>query len=147
MKILLAIDGSKCSEAAVEALIKQYKPQETEVLVVHAVESLKLMPVSHGYGVGPTFVRDYTIIMQQWRTEGKLLVEHAAQRLQAAGFKTSTTVEEGEARELILEYAKKWPPDVILLGSHGKTGLDRFLLGSVSEAVARHAPCSVQIVR
>ena len=51
MKILLAIDGSKCSEAAVEALIQQYQRQDTEVLILHAVESMKSMPISYGCGV------------------------------------------------------------------------------------------------
>lgn len=147
MKILLAVDGSKCSESAVQAVIQQYKPDATGVLVFHAVESLKLMPVSVGYGVGPMFVRDYTSIMKQWRADGEALVESVARRLQAAGFNTETKVEEGEARELILDYAKDCKPDLIVLGSHGKTGLDRFLLGSVSESVARHAHCSIQIVR
>ncbi len=147
MKILLAVDGSKCSESAVQAVIEQYRPEATEVLVFHAVESLKLMPVSLGYGVGPMFVSDYTSIMKQWRADGENLVESVARRLQAAGFKTDTKVEEGEARELILDCAKHWNPGLIVLGSHGKTGLDRFLLGSVSESVARHAHCSIQIVR
>ncbi len=147
MKVLLAIDGSKCSEAAVATLVRQYSPAETEVLILHIVEILKLMPVSYTYGAGPVFVQDYTAIAQQWRKDGEELVSRTASRLQGAGFKTSAQVEEGDARELILECAKKWDPDLILLGSHGKRGLDRFLLGSVSEAVARHAGCSVEIVR
>lgn len=147
MKLLLAVDGSKCSESAVQAVIKRYRPEETVVLVFHAVESLKLLPVSYGYGVGPMFVRDYTLIVKQWRADGESLVEDVGRRLEAAGFKADTKVEEGEARELILECAKNWKPDTIVLGSHGKSRLDRFLLGSVSEAVARHAPCSVEIVR
>jgi|SRR5579859_846412 len=147
MRVLLAIDGSQCSDAAVETLIRQYKPSDTEVLVLHAVESLGLIPISYPYGAGPVFVQDYTAIAQQWRRDGEELVSRTASRLQAAGFKTSTQVEESDARKLILDCAKKWQPDLILLGSHGKRGLDRFLLGSVSEAVARHAGCSVEIVR
>lgn len=147
MKILLAIDGSPCSEVAVETLLAQYKPADTEVLILHAVETQKLMPIPYSYGAGPMFVQDYTAIAKQWRCEGEELASGTAKRLQAAGFKTSTQVEEGDARHLILDWAKKWHPDLILLGSHGRRGLDRFLLGSVSEAVARHAPCSVEIVR
>lgn len=147
MKVLLAIDGSKCSDAAVETILRQYKPSDTEVLVLHAVETLKLMPVSYSYGVGPMFVQDYTAIAQQWRKDGEELVSRTASRLQSAGFRTNAQVEEGDARDLILDCAKKWNPDLILLGSHGKRGLDRFLLGSVSEAIARHAGCSVEIVR
>ena len=53
----------------------------------------------------------------------------------------------GEPRSVILETAKEWGADLIVVGSHGRRGLDRFLLGSVSEAVAIHAPCSVRVVR
>jgi nucleotide-binding universal stress UspA family protein len=147
MKILLAVDGSPCSESAVETLLKQYKPADTEVLVLHAVETLNLMPVPFSYGAGPMFVQDYAAIAKQWRTAGEELVARTAKRLQGAGFKVSTQVEEGDARQTILDCGKKWRPDLILLGSHGKRGLDRFLLGSVSEAIARHASCSVEIAR
>ncbi len=147
MKILLAIDGSKFSEPAIAALIKQYTPVDTEVLVLHAVESSKLMPIPYSYGAGPIFVQDFSALVQRWRAEGESLVNRTAGRLRSVGFKTTTQVEEGDARDLIVECARKWRPDVILLGSHGRRGLDRFLLGSVSEGVARHAPCSVEIVR
>lgn len=83
----------------------------------------------------------------QWRTAGEELVARTAKRLQGIGFKVSTQVEEGDARQAILDSSKEWRPDLILLGSHGKRGLDGFLLGSVSEAIARHASCSVEIVR
>lgn len=147
MKILLAIDGSDCSQAAVAALIAQYKPENTEVSILHVVESGKLIPVTYGFGAGPVFVENYAAIAQQWRADGETLVARTAQRLQSAGFKTSTSVQEGDARQEILDCAKKWQPDVILVGSHGWHGLDRLLLGSVSEAIARHAACSVEIVR
>jgi|SRR5579864_305674 len=147
MKILLAIDGSNCSNAAVEALVTQYKPQDTEVLVVNVVESEKLMPVTYGFGTGPVFAESYMAIVQQWRTEGEKLVGDVANRLQSVGFKASTSVEEGDARERILDSSEKWRPNVIVVGSHGRRGIDRLLLGSVSEAIARHASCSVEIVR
>ena len=53
----------------------------------------------------------------------------------------------GSAREVILDEAERWYADLIVLGSHGYSGWQRFLLGSVSHAVATHAHCSVEIVR
>jgi nucleotide-binding universal stress UspA family protein len=53
----------------------------------------------------------------------------------------------GEPRGLILDAAKSWQSDMIVLGSQGRSGLDRFLIGSVSEAVAVHAHCSVEVIR
>jgi nucleotide-binding universal stress UspA family protein len=54
---------------------------------------------------------------------------------------------EGEPREEILAMAEAWPADAIVVGSHGRKGLDRVLLGSVSDGVVRHAACSVMVVR
>ena len=147
MKILLAIDGSSCSKKATETLVSHYRPQDAEVVVMNVVESAQLMPVTYGLGTGPVFAENYLAIEQTWRAEAEKLVADVAAQLEAAGFKTTTRVEDGDARERILDYAQKWRADLILLGSHGWKGLDRFLLGSVSEAVARQAKCSVEIVR
>jgi len=61
--------------------------------------------------------------------------------------KVSTEIRDGDPKEIILNVAAAWSADLIVLGSHGRTGFDRLLLGSVSQAVALHAPCSVAIVR
>jgi len=74
-------------------------------------------------------------------------VAQAAQTLRAAGFTVQTRVVEAEVRTGILDVATEWRADLIVLGSHGRRGLERFLLGSVAESVARHARCSVLIVR
>lgn len=147
MKILLAIDDSRFSQAAAQSLVKEFKPENTEVCVLTVVESLALMTPAYSYGAGPVFAQDYSAILEKWRSESQALVARAAQLLAAAGFKTSTVVCEGDAKSMILEHAEKWRPDLLLLGSHGRRGIDRFLLGSVSEGVARHARCSVQIAR
>jgi len=59
----------------------------------------------------------------------------------------TAAVEEGDPKSKILDTARDWDADLIVLGSHGRKGLQHFLMGSVSEAVARHAECSVEIVR
>jgi nucleotide-binding universal stress UspA family protein len=147
MKILLAIDDSTFSEAAVENLIQEFKPESTEVCVFTVVESLALTTPAYSYGAGPVFPQDYTDILKKWRTEAQALVERTAKTLETFRFKATFAVGEGEARTAILEQAEQWRPDLIILGSHGRRGLDRFLLGSVSEGIARHARCSVQIAR
>jgi len=78
---------------------------------------------------------------------GGEVVERAAQTLRDAGYKVTTAVKEGFPKVVIIDHASQWRADLIMLGSHGRKGLDHFLIGSVSEAVARHALCSVQIVR
>jgi nucleotide-binding universal stress UspA family protein len=53
----------------------------------------------------------------------------------------------GDARSCIVDEAKEWGADLIVVGSHGYTGLKRLLLGSVAQSVVTHAPCSVEVVR
>src|SRR5690349_14059684 len=136
MKILLATDGSKFSEAATQVVISQCRPQETEVRVLNVVDLPLLIP---------------TLYAAEFREEslknGKELVRQAEQRLTKAGYKVETAVEEGDPKSKIVEDAARWHSDLIILGSHGRKGMDLFLMGSVSDAVARHAPCSVQVVR
>ncbi len=136
MKILLAIDDSMFSEAATKAVIKQFQPEKAIVRVFHVVTPPQMDPKWMRSNSGPMV------------EEGEKLVEQAAETLREAGFSQVTTmVQEGEARSLILDQADSWPADIVVLGSHGKKGLTRFLLGSVSEAVSRYAPCSVAIIR
>ncbi|HEU0184073.1 MAG TPA: universal stress protein, partial [Blastocatellia bacterium] len=77
-------------------------------------------------------------------------VKHAVERFKsgkAAGLEIITQIISGAPREVILDEAESWGADLIVLGSHGYKGWRRFLLGSVSHAVATHAHCSVEIVR
>jgi nucleotide-binding universal stress UspA family protein len=75
------------------------------------------------------------------------LVARAGQTLREKNFKVMTAIDEGNPKVVIIDSAAEWHADLIVVGSHGRKGLGRFFMGSVSEAVARHAPCSVQIVR
>jgi nucleotide-binding universal stress UspA family protein len=136
MKLLLAIDGSKYSEAATQAVIAQYQSQGTEVKVLNVVDLPLPIPTS-----------DAAAFHELSLMHGRELVERAEQLLSKAGYKTQTAVEEGDPKSRIIEQATRWKADTIVMGSHGRKGLDRFLMGSVAESVSRHAPCSVEIVR
>jgi nucleotide-binding universal stress UspA family protein len=138
MKILLAVDDSKYSEAASHALIRQIRPEKTEVTVLHVVE-LALAD----FGSLETFESIRATRLKVARE----LVEHFAKELKNAGYSAKSVVEEGDAKSAIINFAEKWKPEVIFVGSHGRKLFGRITLGSVSEAVARHAPCSVEIVR
>jgi nucleotide-binding universal stress UspA family protein len=140
MKVLLAIDDSKYSEAATQALIAQAKPRETEVRVLHVIESFVFL-----YEGG--YVVDWKPVIEEFRKKGETLLTQTAQVLRTAGFQVATAMEEGSPKSVIVDFAAKWPADLVVMGSHGSNVLERFFLGSVSEAVMRHAPCSVQIVR
>jgi nucleotide-binding universal stress UspA family protein len=79
------------------------------------------------------------------------LVEHTAARLRenetGKHLHIDTAVRDGSPKNEIIEEAEQWGADLIVVGCHGYGNLKRFLLGSVSQAVAVHAPCSVEIVR
>ncbi len=142
MKILLAIDDSKCSEAAAQALIQQMRRENVEVCVFHVVVPLIIVPYSH-MGELQTLQAEQLERLK----EGKELAERTAEKLRVAGFKAQAGTDEGDPRTAIIDKAAEWSADLIFMGSHGRTGIDRFLIGSVSNAVLRHAFCSVEIVR
>lgn len=143
MKILLAIDDSKFSEAAVEAVTRQATPQETEVRVLHVIEPIPIYPDGQAWRYGPEALH----VSDEQRKEAEGLVARAGDSLREKNFKVMTAVEVGNPKVVIIDSATEWHADLIVMGSHGRKGLSRFFMGSVSEAVVRHAPCSVQIVR
>jgi nucleotide-binding universal stress UspA family protein len=143
MKILLAIDDSKFSEAATKAVIAQGKPQSAEVRVLHVVEPPSLLVTREMGG----YDSSVEVAWEALRQQGKELIAKTAEELRSRGLKCTAELQEGDAKSKILEEAEKWGADLIVLGSHGRKGLVRFLLGSVSDAVAHHARCSVEIVR
>jgi len=140
MKILIAIDDSKFSQEALRAVIRQFRPEGVQLLVLHILQPISLSAV-------PQMATQYAPELEAQGKEARELVERAAGTLRAAGFKVETNVDKGDIRMKIIDTAAEWKADLVVLGSHGRAGLPRLLLGSVAEFVARHAPCSVEIVR
>jgi nucleotide-binding universal stress UspA family protein len=141
MKVLIAIDDSKFSQAAIDTFIAQANPKETEVRFLHVLEPI----YTHGQTLG--YFPDASRILAEESENAKALLARASQKLGDEGFTVTTALEVGNPKVVIIDSAAEWHADLIVVGSHGRKGLDHFLLGSVSEAVARHASCSVQIVR
>jgi nucleotide-binding universal stress UspA family protein len=92
-------------------------------------------------------IADSEALREARRKHAMTFVEKTVKALQEAGLKADSEIVEGHAKSKIIDYADHWGADLIVIGSHGLTGMQRFLLGSVSDAVARHAKCSVQIVK
>jgi len=142
LKILLAVDDSQCSEAATHAIVEQVRPHGAEVRVLHVVE-----PVWLGVDYELGEVREIEAAREEGLKRGKKLLECIKSLVAKAGFTVTTAIEEGDPRFAIVDYAAQWKADLLVLGSHGRKGLGRLLIGSVAEYVARHAHCSVWIVR
>ena len=147
MKILLAIDGSPCSERAVEEVARRPWPADSQVRVVSVVEPP--MPlVSEPYMGAVGYFEEAERLKREQAVE---VLERAAVKLRGAdgstGLQVSTEVLTGSPKRVIVEEAEAWGADLIVVGSHGYKSWERMLLGSVSQAVAAHAECSVEIVR
>ncbi len=143
MKILLAIDGSEFSQAAIQSVIARPWAADTEVRVLNVVEPPSFLMEREMAAYDPEF----EAVWKALREQAKDLVTKAAERLRGANLKVSTVLTEGDPKTLIIDAANEWNADLIVVGSHGRKGLNRFLMGSVSEAVVRHAHCSVEVIR
>ena len=143
MKLLLAIDDSNFSQAAVQSVVTRPWPPDTEIRVLHVIEPPALLLSLEMAGYAPEF----EALSKARREQAKALLTKAMERLRRPGLNVTTTFVEGDPRSRIIDVASDWHADLIVLGSHGRKGLNRFLIGSVSEAVVRHAHCSVEIVR
>jgi len=140
MKILVGIEDSKFSEEALRAIPVQFRPQNTQVRVLHV-----LQPIT--FSSPPQMSAGYAPELEAQTKQARELVERAAQSLRAAGFQADSAVEKGDIRMRIIDAAAEWNADLIVVGSHGRSAVPRLLLGSVAEFVARNAGCSVEIVR
>jgi nucleotide-binding universal stress UspA family protein len=140
MKILMGIDDSKFSGDVLRTIVTQFRTENTEVRVLHVLQPM-------GLSAPPEMAPGYAPELDDQKKPAHELVERVAKELHSAGFKVETAVKVGDVRESILNSAAEWRADLIVVGSHGQRGIQRFLLGSVAEFVARHAKCSVEIVR
>jgi nucleotide-binding universal stress UspA family protein len=133
-RLLVGVDGSTGSEKVLATVGARRWPVESEVLLLCALDTrLALSPPG-------AFDNDLAA--------RRKLLDDAADRLRAAspGLAVSTLVQEGEPKDLLLEQAEEWGAKTIFLGARGLGATERFLLGSVSTAVAMRAPCSVEVV-
>jgi len=143
MKILIAVDGSECSDVAVEEVANQPWPADSAVRIISVAETLQLEVLS----LPPRYRED---IESAARHRAETLVERATARLcdsDARFLPISSTVVIDSAKDAIVEEAERWGADLIVVGSHGYRGPEHALLGSVSQAVATQAKCSVEIAR
>ena len=150
MKVLLATDGSEYSVVAERAIASRPWPVGT-VFKILSVEELVPMPIpaeaSSLAAIYPASL--FEELLTKARARAVAATEGARKMLTQARLTVlaQNSNPSGDPRSIILDTAKTWQADLIVLGSHGRHGLDRFLMGSVAESVAVHAHCSVVVVR
>jgi nucleotide-binding universal stress UspA family protein len=143
MNILLAIDGSPPSQAAIDEVAHRPWPTATTVRVLSVIQPYT-PPATEIVLAGAALQE----IRERQATEADRLTKHAGEQLAAPGrLSVETAIREGDPRTEIVDAADEWPADLIVVGSHGRTGLKRLMLGSVAQSVVAHASCSVEVVR
>lgn len=146
MKILLAVDGSPCSDAAVAEVARRPWPEGSSIKVLSAYE-LPTPPTPEAWALPLNYFEEMDVAL---RKQAQNVVDDAIQKLKSRLPKTIAldgALLPGPPRTVILEEAESWGADLIVVGSHGYRAWERFLLGSVSQAVVSHAKCSVEVVR
>ncbi|XZE34307.1 universal stress protein [Pirellulaceae bacterium SH501] len=143
MKILLAIDGSSCSIAAIRELYRIPFSQQSEIRVI-IVDA----PIDDGMFRAKS-LGAYDDLIRQQRADVMQKLHEATQLMKAHPSKVhvSSAMVEGHVKESIVDEASRYGADLVVVGSHGYGPIHRFFLGSVSQYVAHNAPCSVMIVK
>jgi len=144
MKVLVAIDHSKYSERAIEETMERQWWRDTSFLVLHVIS----MPESTSWQDWGLKVEDG--LKQELRRTALNLVSENVARLKARLGNTMTVegqILEGHTIKNIVKAAKDWGADLIVVGSHRRTQVERFSLGSVAGGVLEQTPCSVEIVK
>ena len=148
MKVLLAVDGSECSDLAVEEVSTRPWPKGTEVKLLAVATSR--FPEWY-LDSSLALIAAHDLEVRDHCEKLAALLPKIAEKIQNTyngnALKIDAEVVEGYPKEAIVEEAERWGADLIVLGSHGYGNLKRLFLGSVAQSVVAHAPCSVEVVR
>lgn len=142
MKILIALDASQHSERALEFVTRMRWPAGSRVIVLSVMQPV-VNAVAGPYEPATVEVE----LMAEQRRVLEELVSNAERRLRECGFATESRVLAGDPRETLAQEARDERADLLVMGSHGRTGIAKLMLGSVSSHIVTHAPCSVLVVK
>lgn len=140
-RILVPVDFSKRSEEALDRAVQLAREGGAELVLLHVVE-IPYLPGIYGMVAEEDYADASTI---EERAEARLRT--FASRAERLGIQTTVLAGSGRPAEYIVDFARESMADLIVMGSHGLTGLDRFLMGSVTERVLRTAHCPVLVVK
>lgn len=143
MRILIGYDGSECAEEALDDLRRAGLPHRAETLVFGVVERWLPPPHPESYLLLPDPSQEPVV------EEANRLALRAIERLKTnfPEWTVNAKVERGSPASAILDFAEDWQPNLIVVGSHGRSAVGRLVLGSVSQKVITEARCSVRVAR
>jgi nucleotide-binding universal stress UspA family protein len=144
MKILIAYDGSSCADLALEDLRRASLPRVAEAVVLSVSELW--MPVVESVGAGEVRIVGALPVSLD---KAESLAQTACERVQSyfPDWTVKAEARLGAPATVVIEKADEWRPDLIVVGSHGRSALGRFMLGSVSQKVVTEAHCSARVAR
>jgi nucleotide-binding universal stress UspA family protein len=141
-KILVPIDGSECSLNAAKYAIKVAKDENAELFCIHVIAG-----VPYGYASSPPAIDQYFKDIEEKAQSWFDKVRDMAKNEGIPELKTETFADVKSVIGSIIDYATSRDVDLIVIGTRGRTGLKRFLMGSVANGVVQHAHCPVLLVR
>ena len=155
-KILVAIDNSAISNTVFERALDLAKAMPSNLLLVHSLSGEdESSPIPLGHRLDSIYWAPGTEInLETWKAEWLHYEAHSLEQLQqlageanAAGVQTEFRQLLGRPGKVICTVAQQWDADLIVMGSHGRSGLTEMMLGSVSNYVMHRAPCTVLVLK
>ena len=143
MKILVAVDDSPHSERAVRFVARMRWPAGSRVIVVNVMTPDLTPPVEGGDGGVPLMIE----VTEEQRQQARTVTGRSEAALRESGIAAESRLPAGDPREALLRLVADERADLLVMGSHGRTGLSKLLLGSVSSHAVTHAHCSVLVVK
>ena len=150
-KIMIATDGSTCSGLATEKGIEFARLSGGAVYAVYVVSSASLFSMNQGYfysmGTNPDFAPIYKEMHEVMEKQGHQALNYVKGLGEMKGVNVKSVLLDGNPSDELIRYAEEEKMDIVIMGTLGKTGLDRFLLGSVAGNLVRHSKVPVMVVR
>lgn len=143
MKIVFATDGSSNADAAIDVMLYRPWPDNAQVKVISCVE--RTPPL-----VSKIFLKLGSLAAQAekaWLEDIQEIVDKTVERLKTKFPKVSGELVDGDPKDKICEFAKRWGADLIIMGTYSQKDVPMYVMGSVTDAVTSHAPCSVSVLR
>lgn len=140
--ILVPVDGSATSERAIEEALRLGQQQGAQLEFVHVLADIRLMEAN-------SYI-NYAEMKETMKNSGRKILAKAQTVVQEAGIAADTKLLEANGDRIanvIIEEARRWPADIIVIGTHGRSGISRVLFGSVAEGVVRTSHIPVLLIR
>lgn len=144
LRLLIGVDNSANSLAAVDAVYRREWPTRTEVRLLAVVDTVMAIASDPSK---PSIMKWIEVENEDNWDQVREIFEPSAKKLRSLGLDANVMIRRGNPKDEVVEEAQSWGADCIFLGARGKRGVNRLLLGSVSSAVSARAHCSVEVVR